>query len=437
MKRTSLAISACFITSTLWAAPPVGDAGALQIYPKNLARQHIGANAFAYNATNQTFVPTEGAAAWLDDDVATGWPMATGHQYYMIALPEAELVNNFALSTRGSVGTVSIYAGDEAAAPTSQAWAPLAKDLPVESINQRTLTKSFSRFAKYILIETNLSETGPLYSMYLYGEKPASSYTLTKRSQPLNAQSIFKYINDSTSISISGLYTKSRVTFANATEGSVALQKAIDDNPETFTSVAPSAKESGLIVKLDKSQPVQRISALADATTKGRLDFFLVNEGPAPTAAAANESQYLRAAYEAPAAQPPATAVSTVNLRPAASITFDGKNARGSTDFAAVNASTMLVTWTPETGGQPLALRELNTFSNVGMTNYELTSPPAAVGELYGYDSSKDGKQVLGGKEALPPVGESLPPVGEFLPPKTPFVPGLPPMPPNIPLSAP
>jgi hypothetical protein len=79
----------------------------------------------------------------------------------------------------------------------------------------------------------------------------------------------------------------------------------------------------------------------------------------------------------------------------------------------------------------------VNTFSNVGMTNYELSSPPAAVGELSGYDSSKDGKQVLGGKEALPPVGESLDPVGEFLPPKTPFVPGLPPMPPNIPLSAP
>src|SRR5438874_3168141 len=70
----------------------------LQIYPKNLARQHLGTNLFVFNATNQTYVPTEAAAPWLDDDVATGWPAMTGHHFYLISLAEPELLSNFCIS---------------------------------------------------------------------------------------------------------------------------------------------------------------------------------------------------------------------------------------------------------------------------------------------------------------------------------------------------
>ena len=81
--------------------------------PKNLARQHLGANILVYDATSQTYAPTEAAAAWLDDDIATGWPALTGKQDYLLALPEPALVNNFFISARSVTGTITLYAGDE------------------------------------------------------------------------------------------------------------------------------------------------------------------------------------------------------------------------------------------------------------------------------------------------------------------------------------
>ena len=97
--------------------PAGGQAGSAINLPKNLARQHLGANLLIYDASNQTYAPTEAAAAWLDDDIATGWPALTGKQDYLLALPEPALVNNFSISARSATGTVTLYAGDEAAPP--------------------------------------------------------------------------------------------------------------------------------------------------------------------------------------------------------------------------------------------------------------------------------------------------------------------------------
>ncbi len=79
--------------------------------------------------------------------------------------------------------------------------------------------------------------------------------------------------------------------------------------------------------------------------------------------------------------------------------------------------------WTPDTAGQPLNVREINSFGDVALNDYELA--PAAVGEGPGETS---GKEAVGGKETIPAVGEGgkegLPPVGEMDPAKTPVHPG-------------
>ena len=64
-------------SSIVFAADTDPAARQLQVYPKNLARQNIGSNLFLYNAANQTYAPTEAAAAWLDEDITTGWPALT------------------------------------------------------------------------------------------------------------------------------------------------------------------------------------------------------------------------------------------------------------------------------------------------------------------------------------------------------------------------
>ena len=85
MIRQSLLVLASSIGAFAVAAEADPSAKQLQVYPKNLARQHLGANLFIFNQGSQTYSTTEAAAAWLDDDVTTGWPALAGKQMFLRA----------------------------------------------------------------------------------------------------------------------------------------------------------------------------------------------------------------------------------------------------------------------------------------------------------------------------------------------------------------
>jgi len=441
MKVNLILAASLALASVAAQADPVATPSTPAINsPKNLARQHLGANLLIYTPANQTYAPTEAAAAWLDDDIATGWPALTGKQDYLLALPEPALVNNFAISTKSATGTVTLYAGDEAAPPGASSWTVLEKDVPIASLNEK-LGKPFGRFAKYILIETNLSDSGPWYSVYLYGEKDATAYHIQQRAQPVDPRTQFgPYTNPETSFNLSSLYAHSQVIAAGG--DAAAWTNAIDDNPFTGTFVPATQTEAGLAIRYDQGYAIQRISLLTEPGTKGKLDFYLVNQpatGPAPTASRSEGSQYIKVANEtaaidatatAPAAPAAPTDLSTQH--PVASMQFDGTNPRESVDFAPTTGTVLMARWTPDTAGQPLNVREVDSFGDVALNDYELA--PDSVAEGPGQDTadSKDG-----GKQVLPsdPGKESLPPVGEEFPAKTAFIPGVPVFPPNIPFS--
>ncbi len=407
--------------------------------PKNLARQHLGANLLLYSPTSQTYEPTEASAAWLDDDVATGWPALTGKQDYLLALPEPELVNNFCISARNATGTVTLYAGDEAASPGSKSWTVLEQNVPVADLNDK-LGKQFGRFAKYILIETNLTDSGPWYSLYLYGATDAAAYAIQQRAQPVDPRTQFgPYTNPETSFSLSSLYAHSKVTMAGGDAPS--WQAAIDDNPMTGAYIAATQDEAGLAIQYDRSYAVQRISVLTDPGAKGKLDFYVITPAPgtAPTADRANSAHYIKVANETAALNGDTTAgngptpLDVTNLHPVQTINFDGSSPRGSVDFTPTSGTVLLARWTPDAPGQPLNVREINSFGDVALNDYQL-SPPAVSEGPDAAQNESDGKQTLpigenGGKTELPPA------VGEEDPAKTPFIPGVPVFPPNIPVS--
>ena len=443
--KVYLILAACLVLATAAAQADKNDATGVRAAsasdaPKNLARQHLGANLLVYNEANQTYAPTEAAAAWLDDDIATGWPALTGKQDYLLALPEPALVNNFSISARSATGTVTLYAGDEAAPPGAKSWTLLAKDTPVEAINEK-LGRPFGRFAKYILIETNLTESGPWYSIYLYGDKRATAYHIQQRAQPVDPRTVFgPYANPQTSFSLSSLYAHSRVTMAGG--DAMAWQHAIDDNPQTGTFVAATQNEAGLAIQYDHAYAISRVSVLTDAGTKGKLDLFLINQGAQGSSATTNRSetgsQYIKVANQMAALgadAPAAGAPDLTDQHPVATINFDGTSPRGSVDFTAASGTTLAARWTPDTAGQPLNMREINSFGDVALNDYELAPDGVSEGPTKDYSDSKSG-----GKETLPAVGEggkeSLPPaVGEGLPPKTAFIPGVPVFPPDLPFS--
>jgi hypothetical protein len=131
--------------------------------------------------------------------------------------------------------------------------------------------------------------------------------------------------------------------------------------------------------------------------------------------------------------------VDLANLHPVQTINFDGSTPRASVDFTPTSGNVLLARWTPETPGQPLNVREINSFGDLALNDYQLAPPPVTEGPQDNSGAAASGKETIG-KETLP-VGEGgkepLPPVAEEAPLKTPFDPGVPVFPPNIPIGVP
>ncbi|MEQ1862448.1 MAG: hypothetical protein ABMA13_21225 [Chthoniobacteraceae bacterium] len=422
-----------------FAAPIESDPGAkqLQVYPKNLARHHVGANLFIFDTASTSYRPTEASAAWLDDDITTGWAAMAGKQHYLLALPEPDVITNFCLSARAAQGTITIFAGDEPGAPDAKSWVPLVRDVPFDSVNEKKLARPFSRLGKYILIETNIAEPGPIYSLYLFGERPAVAYQLIKRDQPIDVKALFgSFVNEQTAFSRAALYAGGRVAFATGGSSYTAWQKLIDENPESSVSIVPTKDEAGLVLKLADKQTMTRIAVLANSGAKGKLEVFLAADLPAQgdvaATAPADGVQPVRNVSNAPITQP----ISLAGQTPVATFAFDGSNGRLSQDLAGGDGAALLVRWTPDNGSDALTLREFNAFSGFSLGEYGLQLTPEAIAELA---RDSDGKSLADGKDgkSLAPVKELLPPIGQGFNRKPPYLPPAlgfpPPIPPRLP----
>jgi hypothetical protein len=398
MKQTILttAIAAAGL-SLVFAAPKEKSTGSpSQGYLKNIARQHYTTNLSLFDATAQRYVSTEAAAAWLDDDVATGWPALAGKQHYLLQFAEPQLITNFELSTKTASGTVSLYAGDRDAAPGDKAWTLIAKDVSVESINNQKLHQRINKFGKYLLIETNIADPSPIYSVNVFGERSAASTSIVPRSQPVDVKPILgDFVNNQTAFNMAGIYAKGAVTFANSGGSDNSWQRAIDDDPETLLNVKPSTAESGLVVRFDDAHPFTRLSLLTNPKVRGKVDIFLLSEAPQD-----------------------ATPVSIEGIAPSVTLTFDGSSPRTSADFAETRASALALRWTPESGDATLALRELNIFADLALSDHEVTGAPTSLAASPTEKSPADGKSTSDGKSpiAMGPGGKdfkgtSMPPI--------------------------
>ncbi len=347
-------------SSMVFAAPPETSAGNIfQGYPKNIARQHYTTTLSVYDAAKQRYAATEAAAAWLDDDVATGWPALPGKQNYLLQFAEPQLVTNLELSTKAPSGTISIYTGDHDAAPGDKSWTLVAKDVPVESINNRKLAQRINKFAKYLLIETNIAEPSPIYSLNVFGERPASATGIISRPQTVDVKHLLgDFVNNQTAFNMAGIYAKGAITYANSGGSEKSWQHAIDDDPESLLNVNASTGESGLVVKFDGAQPFTRLSLLTNAKTRGKVDIFLLSEAPQK-----------------------ATPVSLEGVNPSVTLTFDGTSQRAFADFAETKASALALRWTPESGQAVLAIRELNVFADLSLTDHEVAGAPTALAQ--------------------------------------------------------
>lgn len=373
MKTTALATVIATAVSVVALAEPKGSAisSNVQGFPKNLARQHSGANLSLFDTKNNRYSATEAAAAWLDDDVATGWPALAGKQHYLLQFSEPQLVTNFELSTKSPAGTVSLYTGDRDAVPGDKAWTLVAKDVPVEAINNQKLPRSINKYAKYVLIETNIADSGSIYSVNVFGEQSSASNAILKRTQSVDVKPLLgDFVNNQTAFNMAAIYAKAAVSYSNSGGANATWQRAIDDDSETSVSMRPSAAESGMVIRFDGAHPYSRLSLLTNPKARGKMDVFLLSEAPEPGAP-----------------------VSLEGVTPSVSLTFDGTTPRTSADFAETRASAMALRWTPESGEASFTLRELNAFADLNLSDYEVAGAPAAISQGPAPKGSDDANQ--------------------------------------------
>lgn len=420
MKTPALAtMIATACSAVALAAPqPAPTEGHLLGFPKNVARQHYSTTLAIYNATSQKYGATEAAAAWLDDDVATGWPALAGKQHYILQFAEPQMVTNFELSAKATKGTVSIFSSDREAAPGDKSWTLVAKDVPIETINNQKLARPINKYAKCLLIETNIADPGPIYSFNVFGERSAVSTAIISRPQAVDVQPLLgEFVNNQTAFNMAGLYAKGLVTSAKSSGTTVAWQRAIDDDPETLAGIAPTTGESGMVVRFGEKHPFSRLSLLTNPNARGKVDIFLLSEAPEV-----------------------GVAVSIEGVTPSMTLTFDGTTPRSSADFAETIAAAMAIRWTPDSGDAAFALREVNIFADLALSNYEVAGAPPVVAKgpegetnektLADGKSLADGKTpVLAGPRGIDNKGLSLPPV--LLGNNPGFLPGGPGFPPN------
>jgi hypothetical protein len=432
MRTSALATSIAAACTALVLAAPSGAAPApqLQGFPKNLARQHYGSTLRIFDAASNSYVATEAAAAWMDDDVATGWPPLAGKQNYLLGFSQPQLVTNVALSTKTTSGTVTIYAGDREAAPGDSSWMVVAKDVPIAAINNQKLARPLNKYAKYLLFETNVADPAAVYGLYIYGERSAASTAIVARTQPVDTKALLgDFVNNQTAFNSAGIYAGGLVSFSNGGGTESSWQRSIDDDPETLVSIKPSTSESGMVVRFDQSRPLSRLSLLSNPNARGKVDIFLLSEAPEI-----------------------GVPVSLEGLAPSVTLTYDGTSPRVSADFAETNAAAMALRWTPDSGEAGLALREVNTFANLILANYEVSGAPVIVaqgpggesGTQPGESSLADGKSIADGKSLADGKsiadGKSMADGKEPIalgpgPGRTPFLPGGLGFPPNVPVT--
>ena len=336
--------------------------------PKNLARHHLGAQVSRFDAKRQTYVPVQVAAEWLDDDVATGRAPEAGQQFYLLSIRDTQVVTNFTISALPMEGTVNLYTGMEPATPGSPAWKVAAKSVSLTDVNHKKLSTPINRTAKYLLIETNITEPAPIYSLYTYGEAASVDYHIAQRAEKVRVRDVAgEFVNERLSFSLSSVYGRATVTSSNSDTSSATWIRAIDDNPESTLNIASTEDEAGLVVQLQEARPVVRVSALVVGAPKGTLEMFFRGNEEAET--------------------------SLKDREPVASIELNGSTDRGSADFPATDTRSIALRWKPTDGSEALVIRELNTFADLSLGEYELVGAPRLARK------GSDGKELL-------PIGE-------------------------------
>jgi hypothetical protein len=316
--------------------------------PKNLARLNCGARIEIPGATSMlTEARGSNPGTLLLDDQTLNYQLGAGDTSFLISLPKISLVDRFTFISENSAarGSVRVAVSNSRLPIKDDNWQSAGRD--VRLLDQRFVNVPLTGLeAKYLRVTFHLEKPASIAAIGLYGRKTLQSFS-EQRQHLKDADINISYTTpvntayEGLNYNFANLYARAHVTYVSSGPLAQASQM-IDDDPATAFEFAANDRHPTMILELNESQRLRRVSAVY-GTRAGQLDIYLLERLPAD-----------------------AGSLDLDRLKPIVSMTDEDGTGKAAADFDPHGARYIALRWTPKQPrpNDPYRICEIGAFSD-------------------------------------------------------------------------
>ena len=212
----------------------------------------------------------------LGDDESKTYSIATGEKFFTLDLGDFYNLNRFFFDSLTAQGHVEIKVSNTLRYKDSTRW--IAVTEPIEFKFGDSVNIVFPMIeGRFVRINFSIIKEGRISSFGLFGETTIAETEVRKTDEEIT-EKIDPVVVETITHDFASLHTGSNITHVSSGD-LVNANSMIDDDVLTFYNFAGDARESVLVVDIDKQSDVDRISLLLDAG-RGKMDFYFLDELP-------------------------------------------------------------------------------------------------------------------------------------------------------------
>lgn len=238
----------------------------LTTFPKNLARNHAGAEieVFGNSSTSKNLLLSEGLKdknesplSQLADDPSVGYPIEKGATTAIISIARLQALRYISfLTAEGLAAEMSIYTSQEELQRDSEKWIPAraAQLTPAQFQYAIDMTGIEARYVKLVF---NTKQPGRIAGFGIYGEETVRDFIERDAEMLRNASKNEKTPVD---IDLGALYAGASIRYVSSARDVEHAPRMIDDDPLTGFAFSPDDERPLIILDLGSPRLVSRAS---------------------------------------------------------------------------------------------------------------------------------------------------------------------------------
>ncbi|MGB0370844.1 MAG: hypothetical protein ACPGN3_05785 [Opitutales bacterium] len=287
---TSLILSPLFaeqdIQSTVLRERPEVTIDRKRELPKNLARWHMGTTLIETSEKGQEIGaewalpsgPKQNFGSFLSDDETESVFLEEGRQVYIVNFQGPELVDRFFTKSFGGVAKIQLLGSESVQGIRSKKWKPLGRKQKIHA-NEFLEIRFTPSEVQYIAIVYDVSETGDFGNLGFVGELNVAETRLPTRIENQSFSQKTEQVEDAYNYDFATTYSGSSIPFSSEDATKEEVENVIDDDFRTYYDLEPSERPSAMIIDLNESTFINKVSLLFEAQS-GRVEFYFLERLP-------------------------------------------------------------------------------------------------------------------------------------------------------------